>query len=48
MSKSKKYVISREIFKYPYSGKLIESEEFLSEKTCCCTIKIRKKIIKKV
>lgn len=47
MSKSKKYFISREIFKYPYSGKLIESEEFLSEKICCYTIKIRKKIIKK-
>ena len=36
-----------EVFKYPYCGKLIKSEEFLSEKICCYTINIRKKIIKK-
>lgn len=36
-----------EVFKYSYSGKLIESEEFLSEKICCYTIKIRKKILRK-
>ena len=47
MSESNKYLISVEVFKYPYCGKLIESEEFLSEKICCYTIKIRKKIIKK-
>ena len=35
MSKPKKYIISVEVFKYPYCGKSsesIESEEFLSEK----------------
>ena len=50
MSKSKKYIISVEVFKYPYCGKSIESiesEEFLSEKICCYTIKIRKKIVRK-
>lgn len=42
--------ISGEVFKYPYSGKSIESiksEEFLSEKICCYTLKIRKKIVRK-
>ena len=46
----KKYIISVEVFKYPYCGKSIESiesEEFLSEKICCYTIKIRKKIVRK-
>ena len=47
MSESKKYVLSVEVFKYPYYGKSIESEEFLSEKICCYTIKIRKKIVRK-
>ena len=50
MSKPKKYIISVEVFKYPYCGKSsesIESEEFLSEKICCYTIRICKKIIKK-
>ena len=46
MSESNEYLISVEVFKYPYCGKLIESEEFLSEKICCSTIKVRKKIIK--
>jgi hypothetical protein len=45
MSKSKKYIIAAEVFKYPYSGKSIESEQFLSEKICCYTIKIRKKTV---
>jgi hypothetical protein len=36
-----------EVLKYPYCGKSIESEEFLSEKICCYTIKIRKKIVRK-
>ena len=44
---SKKYVISVEVFKYPYCGKSIESEKFLSEKICLATIRIRKKIVKK-
>jgi hypothetical protein len=42
--------ISIEVFKYPYCGKsieLIEPEEFLSEKICSYTIKIRKKILRK-
>ena len=38
---------SVEVFRYPYFGKSIESEEGLSEKICCSTIKVRKKIIKK-
>ena len=46
MSESNEYLISVEVFKYPYCGKLIESEEFLSEKICCSTIKVREKIIK--
>ena len=51
MSKSKKYKISVEVLKYPYCGKSnesIESEEFLSEKICCYTIKIRKKIVRSI
>ena len=47
ISESNKSVISVEVFKYPYCGKLIESEEFLSEKICCGTIKVWKKIIGK-
>ena len=44
---SKKYVGSREVFKYPYCGTSIEDKEFLSEKICCYTIKLRQKVIKK-
>ena len=50
MSKPKKCIISVEVFKYPYCGKSIESiesEEFLSEKICFYTIKIRKKVVRK-
>ena len=50
MSKPKNCIISVEVFKYSYCGKSIESiksEEFLSEKICCYTIKIRKKIVRK-
>ena len=43
----KNYKISREVYKYPYCAKSIESEEFLSEKICCYTIKIRKKMVRK-
>lgn len=43
---TKKYKISVEVFKYPYCGKSVKSEKFLSEKICCSTIKVRKKIIK--
>ena len=35
------------VFKYPYCSKSIESEEFLSEKICSTTIRVRKKIITK-
>lgn len=38
---------SSEVLKYPYCGNRIESKEFLSEKICRFTIRIRKKIIKK-
>lgn len=38
---------SAEVFKYPYCGTPIESKEFLSEKICCYTIRVRQKIIKK-
>lgn len=44
---SKKYLVSREVLKYPYCVTRIESKEFLSEKICSYTIKVRKKIIKK-
>lgn len=44
---SKKYRVSREVLKYPYCGTCIESKEFLSEKICSYTIKVRQKIIKK-
>jgi hypothetical protein len=47
MSKPKNYVISVEVLKYPYSGKSIESEEFISEKICCSSIRVRKKVFKK-
>ena len=40
------YKVSVEVFKYPYCGKSVESEKFLSEKICCSTIKVQKKIIK--
>ena len=46
MSESNNYIVSVEVLKYPYCGKSIESEEFLSEKSCYSTIKVRKKIIK--
>lgn len=36
-----------EVQKYPYCGRTDETEDYLSEKICCYTIKIRKKIIKK-
>ena len=45
---SKKYLVSIEVQKYPYCGRLDETEDYLSEKICYYTIKIRKKIIKKV
>jgi len=47
MAKSKKYVLSVEVYKYPYFGTLDDTEDYLSNKICCYTIKTRKKIIKK-
>jgi len=43
MVKSKKYVISREVYKYTYYAKLDATENYLSDKICRGTIKIRKK-----
>ena len=43
----KNYKISQEVFKFPYNGNFEKNaNEMFSEKFCCCTIKIRKKIIK--
>ena len=43
----KSYKISQEVFKFPYNGNFEKNDnEMFSEKFCCCTIKIRKKIIK--
>ncbi len=47
MAKSKKYVLSVEVYKYPYCGRPDKNEDYFSEKICCCTIKIRKKIVRK-
>ena len=47
MAKSKKYIISREVYKYPYFAKLDDTEDYLSDKVCRGTIKIRKKIVRK-
>lgn len=46
-AKSKKYVLSVEVSKYPYCGRPDKNEDYLSEKICCCTIQIRKKIVRK-
>jgi hypothetical protein len=37
-------LISKEVFKDPFSGRRVESETFLSYKICLVTIRIRKKI----
>lgn len=42
-----KYIVSVEVQKYPYCGRTDETEDYLSEKICCSTIRIRQKIIKK-
>ena len=47
MAKSKKCVLSVEVYKYPYCGRPNKNEDYLSEKICCYTIKIRKKIVRK-
>ena len=38
---------SVEVYKYPYCGKLGDTENYLSNKICCYTIRTCKKIIKK-
>ena len=43
--KRKNYKISREVFKFPFYGN--NDNEMFSEKFCCCTIEVRKKIKKK-
>lgn len=48
MVKSKKYVLSVEVYKYLYCGRLDDTENYLSNKICYYTIRRRKKIIKKV
>ena len=43
----KNYKISQEVFEFPYNRNFEKNDnEMFSEKFCCCTIKIRKKIIK--
>lgn len=44
---SKKYLVSREVLKYPYGGSRDESKEFLSEKICSYLLRVRQKITKK-
>jgi len=46
MAKSKKYVLSVEVYKYPYCGRLDDTQDYLSEKICRYAIKIRKKIVR--
>jgi hypothetical protein len=48
MSKPKNYRISVEVFKYPYCGRLYDTEDYLSNQICCGAIKIRKKFLKTV
>lgn len=48
MSESNKYIIFVEVLKYPHLSALIKSHEFLSEKICYSTRKVRKKIITRV
>lgn len=47
MSTRKKSSISKEVLKYPYSGRRNESTNFLSEQICYYTLQTRKKITKK-
>lgn len=42
-----KHIVSLEVQKYPYYGRIDETQDYLSEKICYYTIKIRKKIIEK-
>ena len=47
MAKSKKYVLSVEVYKYPYCGRLDDTQDYLSEKICRYTTKIHKKIVRR-
>ena len=47
MAKSKKCVLSVEVYKYPYCGRPNKNEDYLSEKICCYTIRTHKKLLKK-
>ena len=45
----KNYNISREVFKFPYNGNFENNDnEMFSEKFCCYTIEVRKKVTKKI
>ena len=45
----KNYQISQEVVKFPYNGNFENNyNEMLSEKFCCCTVKIRKKIVERI
>lgn len=45
----KNYKISQQVYKFPYNGNFEKNDnDMFSEKFCCCTIKIHKKIIKKI
>ena len=48
MAKSKKYVLSVEVYKYPYCARRDDTKDYVSEKVCRCTIKIRKKSLEKL
>lgn len=47
MVELKKYVLSVEIYKYPYSGRVDDTKDYLSDKISRYTIRIRKKIVRK-
>jgi hypothetical protein len=47
MAKSKKYVLSIEVYKYPYCARRDDTKDYLSDKVCRYTIRIRKKIVRK-
>jgi hypothetical protein len=44
---SKKYVVSREVLKYPYGGSRDESKEFLSKKFALIFFEFIKRLLKK-
>mmetsp|Transcript_4633 Transcript_4633/g.8591 ORF Transcript_4633/g.8591 Transcript_4633/m.8591 type:complete len:272 (-) Transcript_4633:463-1278(-) len=44
---SAEQLLSSKMYKYPYCGKLYDTKDYLSDKVCRGTIKIRKKIVRK-